>query len=379
MIKQILVAIVIIIIAGLGAATLMATAPVLEPNNPVPLPTTIRVREVTPEALRLTVQSQGSVSPSKESHLIPEVSGRVVWMSESLVVGGSFDKGDPLLRLDATDTKSALTRASAALKRAEAEQQHAKFEHQRLLSLEARQLVSRSQLENALRVLRISEASLDDARAAFRQAQIDLNRTTITAPFDGLVRSESVDVGQFIGRGTNIGTIYASDSVEVRLPLADSQLAYLALPVGVQGQIAEDMQPNVTLSAYYAGQDLTWTGKIVRTESEIDSRSRMINVVARVDTTSQAIPLAVGLFVEATIEGALAREVVVLPRSALRNGEQVLVVDSDNRLQFRDVKLLRLHKDEVLIRSGLQAGERVCVSPLQTAVDGMRVETIADA
>ncbi len=379
MIKQILVAFVIIIIAGLGAATLMATAPVLEPNNPIPLPTTIRVRSVTPEALRLTVESQGSVSPSKESHLIPEVSGRVVWMSESLVVGGSFNEGDPLLRLDATDTKSTLTRASASLKRAEAEQQHAKFEHQRLLSLEARQLVSRSQLENSLRVLRISEASLDDARAAFRQAQIDLNRTTITAPFDGLVRTEAVDIGQFVSRGSNIGTIYASDSVEVRLPLADSQLAYLALPVGVQGQIDADLQPNVTLTAYYAGQDLIWTGKIVRTESEIDSRSRMINVVARVDTTSQEIPLAVGLFVEATIEGALAREVVVLPRSALRNGEQVLVVDSDNRLHFRDVELLRLHKDEVLIRSGLEAGERVCVSPLQTAVDGMRVETIADA
>lgn len=379
MIKQILVATLIIVVAGLGAATLMATAPALEPNTPVPLPTTIRVREVTPEALRLTVQSQGSVSPSKESHLIPEVSGRVVWMSESLVVGGSFKRGDPLLRLDATDTKSTLTRASASLKRAEAEQQHANFEHQRLLSLEARQLVSRSQLENAMRVLRISDANLDDARAAFRQAKTDLARTTINAPFDGLVRVEQVDVGQFVSRGTNIGTIYASDSVEVRLPLADSQLAYLALPVGVQGQIDAELQPDVTLKAYYAGRDLTWTGKIVRTESEFDSRSRMINVVARVDTTTQEIPLAVGLFVEAVIQGALAREVVVLPRSALRNGEQVLVVDADNRLQFRDVKLLRLHKDEVLIRSGLQAGERVCVSPLQTAVDGMRVETIADA
>lgn len=378
MIKQIIVAALILIVAGFGAFTLLATAPELEPNTPSRLPTTIRVQTVEPEALRLTVSSQGSVMPSTESSLIPEVSGRVVWMSPNLVTGGAFKAGEPLLRLDETDTRAQLNRTQAALKRTEAEQQHANFEYERMKKLEAQQLVSRSQLENAVRVLRISEAALEDARVAYRQARTDIGRTSISAPFDGLVRNEQVDIGQFVARGNAIATVYANDSVEVRLPLADSQLAYLALPVGVQGQLDPALQPDVTLTAYYAGRDLTWKGKVVRTEAEIDSRSRMVNVVARVPSEGQEVPLSVGLFVEAEIQGALASEVVVLPRSALRNDGQVLIVDSDNRLRFRDVELLRLHRDEVLIRSGLTAGERVCVSPLQTAVDGMAVEAIGD-
>jgi len=132
------------------------------------------------------------------------------------------------------------------------------------------------------------------------------------------------------------------------------------------------------LRADYAGQRLEWSGRIVRSEAEIDVQSRMVHVVARVENATQPTPLSVGLFVAAQIEGLVAEAVVALPRTALREGNRVLVVDAANTLRFRDITPLRLHGDQVLIEGGLSAGERVCVSPLQTVVDGMPVTPVAD-
>ena len=169
---------------------------------------------------------------------------------------------------------------------------------------------------------------------------------------------------------------YAGDQAEVRLPIADRQLAFLNLPVGIRGELPPELQPAVTLTAEFAGQALSWRGRIVRTEAQIDTMSRMVHVVARVDNDDQDSPLAVGLFVSAEIEGLTAEDVVVLPRSALRAGNRVLVVDAEDRLHYRDVEPLRLYQDDVLIRAGLAAGERVCVSPIQTVVEGMPVKPV---
>jgi len=378
MMRKFIVPALVIVASIFGAVTLLATSPQLEPSAVAPIATAVRVREVNPEPIQLTVHSQGTVVPNAESELIPEVSGRVVWMSPSLVNGGYFEAGQALLRLEDNDYKSTLDRARASLARAEAEFEHARFEYQRLKSLEDRQLASRSQIENQLRGFRVSEAALQDARAAFAQASRDVARTEITAPFSGLVREESVDLGQFVSRGASIAKIYAGDQAEIRLPVADRQLAFLNLPVGHRGELPLELQPNVTLTADYAGQTLTWQGKIVRTEAQIDTSSRMVHVIARVSNKEQDVPLNVGLFVNAEIEGLLVNDVVVMPRNALRNGNRVLIVDSQNRLHYRDVDPLRLYRDEVLIRGGLEAGERVCISPLQTAIEGMAVEPVPE-
>jgi RND family efflux transporter MFP subunit len=224
----------------------------------------------------------------------------------------------------------------------------------------------------------VSEAALQDARANVEVAKRDMERTAITAPFTGLVRDERVDIGQFVSRGTAIATLYASDQSEVRLPIADRQLAFLNLPVGTLGELPAQEQPNVTLRADYAGQQMVWHGTIVRTEAQIDTASRMVNVVARVTNRDQSAPLSVGLFVNAEIEGLTVDDIVVLPRSALREGNRVLIVDGENRLRFRNIEPLRLYHDDVLIKAGLEPGERVCLSPLQTPIDGMTVNPVAD-
>ena len=361
------------------AATLMATAPVLEPANDTPKPLTVRVRTIETESIELKVHSQGSVAPSTVSQLIPEVSGRVTWTSPSLVAGGFFEAGQELARIDDLDYRNAQDRSNAALKRATAEVEHAKYEYRRLRSLAERKLVSRSALENGLRAYRVTQATFEDAQANSEQAKENVKRTVLRAPFTGLVRAENIDIGQFASRGQAIATLYANDVVEVRLPIADRQLAFLNLPPLRNGNFPKDMQPTVKLSADYGGQVRQWFGKIVRAEAEIDTSSRMVHLVARVESSKDSQDLSVGLFVTAEIAGLAVENIVRLPRSAIRNDNQVLVVDTENRLRFRDIQPLRLYRDNVLINAGLNPGERVCISTVQTAIDGMAVIPIAES
>jgi RND family efflux transporter MFP subunit len=324
------------------------------------------------------------VTPRTETALGPEVSGNVVWISPNLVSGGYFEAGEPLLRIDNRDYLSAVERARASVSRTEAEQEFSEFELQRLEELETRELVSRSDVEAGMRAARVAEAGLQDARVALEQAERDLERTEIVAPFQGFVRNEQTDVGQFVSRGATVANLYAVDYVEVRLPIADQQLAYLDLPLTQRGELDEADAPTVTLSANFAGQAYRWTGKLVRTEAEIDARSRMVQAVARISAEDvsnddpASLPPPIGLFVNAEIEGRLVENVVVVPRAAIRNASEILIVDEENRLRFREVELLRVYGDEAYIDGGLSRGELICISPLQVVVDGMRVEPLLE-
>lgn len=368
----------IIFFAMIIAYGLLATAPQPEQIEPEEVATAIRVIRIKKQSIQLEVLSQGNVLPRIQSELIPEVSGRVKWMSPKLVSGGYFDKDEILLSIDDRDYRSSVARHQARVTRAKAEDEHTRFELRRMQELVKNKLTSQSSLENALRNERIAQATLVEARISLEQAQRDLWRTEIRAPYEGLVRTKRVDLGQFITRGQSVASIYASDSVEVRLPVADRQLAYLDLPLGYRGELTDALSPEVVLSTTYGGQRYEWIGKLVRTEAEIDSKSRMINAIVRVDNKfgDGHPPLPIGLFVAASIKGRTVDNIVSLPRAALRNQNQVLIVDKNNRLRYRSVEVMRFEKDKVIISAGLEDGEVVSISLIQTVVDGMRVEPV---
>lgn len=371
----------LVLVAGFAVAYLVATnKPVVAVEPQKRLPPTVRVVPVTTVDEHLTITSQGTVAPRTQSELIPEVSGRVVWISPALVAGGSFDAGQPLLRIEDADYKNQQLRSKAALERAEVEQQHAAAEHDRIRSLNRRNLASTQQVEDAQRAARVAAANLAEARASLDQAQIDLARTELSAPFTGLVREEQVDVGQFVTRGQRVATIYSTDDVEVRLPISTHQLGFLGLPINTRGKIPQDIAPAVTISAQFGDSHLFWDGQLARLEAVIDERSRMLYAVARIaldkDLDSPVLP--VGLFVQAEIQGRLEESIIRLPRSVLRDNNQVLVVDDEDRLMFRQISPLRLEHDDVLIKGGLAPGERVSVSPLQTVVQGMHVRPVEE-
>jgi RND family efflux transporter MFP subunit len=379
--KKLLYAVAVLAL-GIGVAALIAlNPPAVTPEPYEPLVTTVRVTQVEAQAQYLTLTSQGTVQPRSQSELIPEVSGRVVWISPALIGGGSFAPEEVLLRIDDADYRSTTARSEAVLKRGEVEYDYAVDELKRVQSLRDKQLASQQQLDNARRVTQVAEANLSESRAVLEQASRDLARTELKAPFEGLVRNEQVDLGQFITRGSSIGTIYATDYVEVRLPIAADQLIYLGLPLSTRGQIPKANRPPVTVSATFGEFRLQWQGELIRLEAEFDERSRMLYGVARLrmDANGEdALPVPVGMFVQAEIRGRKVDQIIRLPRSAMRDDNQVLVVDPDNRLRFRQVSVLRLEHDNMLVDGGLDDGELVCISPLQTVVDGMLVTPVIE-
>ncbi|MDG2049836.1 MAG: efflux RND transporter periplasmic adaptor subunit [Myxococcota bacterium] len=367
---------VFIVVVGFSAAGfLFATGPKVEPRSPERVPPLVRTLQVQPETVRLEVSTHGTVMPRTESDLVPEVSGRVVWRSPELVSGGFFDQGDVLLRIDPLDYELGLEQARADVARARSELTNARRDDTRQQNLKAQGVASDAQREDASNRLAVAEASLRVARAALARAERDLERTEMIAPYPGRVRTERVDVGQFIARGTPVATLYAVDRAEVRLPIHDEELAFLDIPEARGGSELPASVP-VLLRARFAGAEHEWQGNIVRTEGELDPQTRMVHVIAEVDdpyASGPSPPLAVGLFVEAHILGTEAENVVILPRSSLRGEEQVLVVDEDNRLRYRKVELLRIDAEQILVREGLASGERVCISALESATDGMLV------
>lgn len=340
----------------------------------------VRVMRVQPAEEYLIINSQGTVQPRNQSELIPEVTGRVTAMSAAMVNGGAFEKNEILVRIDEADYLTILQRSEAAVMRSEAEYERSKNEFKRVVSLHQRQLASQQQLDDARRAQQVDEALVIEARASLEQADRDLSRTKLRAPFDGLVRDERVNVGQFVTRGESIGTIYATDYVEVRLPISVDQLGFLGLPVSTRGQITPNQRPSVTLIADFGDTRTLWEGYLVRLEAEFDESSRMVYGVVRLqlDDDGESPLLPVGLFVQAEIRGRRVDQVIRLPRSAMRDNNQVLVVDSDDRIHFRQVSLVRQEHDDVLISDGLKDGELVSISAMQTAVDGMLVKPVIE-
>jgi RND family efflux transporter MFP subunit len=381
---QIVLPLVVIGIAGFAAVMMIRSRPPVETQPPVFSPPGVQVHQVTLTEVAMGVTSQGTVQPRTESQLVPEISGRITWVSSSFAEGGFFEEGDVLVKIDPFDYEQALVsarsqRAQARLRLAQeqAEAEVAEREWNDLGRGDPRELTLRKpQLDEA-------QASIDAAEAGVVRAERDLERADIIAPYAGRVRQKNVDIGQFVRVGDMIATVYAVDVAEIRLPLPDDQLAYLDLPLSYRGG-RQQVQPAVTLRATFAGEIHEWRGRVVRTESEIDPVSRMVHVVAAVSdpyapsTNPNQPPLAVGMYVEAEIEGRVIQNMAAVPRAALRGRDQVLVVSADERLSFRNVDIFRSTTDVVYLRSGLSDGELIVISPLDTPTDGMQIQ-IANA
>ncbi len=353
------------------------------------IPVSVRVTEVEQRSVGLVVGSQGKVQASQTANLSAAVAGPVAWISSAMEAGGYVTEGETLLRLDASDYETMLARSEASVQQANAESGHASREYDRMKELAEQRLASQSQLQDAQRLAEVSIARLADAEANHRQAQLDLQRTEIKAPFNAIVETREVELGQYVNRAQSIAVLYGANEVEVRVPLAIRQLGYLDIPLGLQGELPPEQAPAVTLTGTYGGAEHHWEGTLVRIEASIDPNSNTVQTIIRVsqptatiDWTSaeeiKAIPLPIGLYVHADIIGKTVDSLISLPRSVIRNNNQVLVVDAENKMYYREVDIFRLEEENVLISGGLLPGERVCISPIQAVVDGMAVQPILE-
>jgi RND family efflux transporter MFP subunit len=369
------IAAVLVLGAGAGFA-LIRFGPTVEQAPEPPAPPVVRVVSAKPRNVTVEVRSQGEIQPRTRSQLVAQVAGRISRVAPQFAAGEFFEKGDTLVWLDNADYRLAVQQAQAqvaqarvALEQERAQAKVAREEWKDLGRGEPSALVLRKpQLAQA-------ETALAAAQAAAAQARLQLERTTLQAPYDGRVRATQANVGQFVGAGTTLAELYATDYAEVRLPVQERDLRFLPVGVGYPGERSQG--PPVVLS----DDSSEWRGMIVRVAGTLDPKTRLIDLYARVDDPfnrerqTQRAPLPMGLFVQARIQGRTLENVIVLPRAALRDG-RVLVVEN-GRLAFRDVEVVRTRGDDVVVQAkGLGAGAQVVVSPLETPVAGMSVRTV---
>lgn len=380
---QIILPLVILYLGFLAMNGLANQKQAAERVDTVVPPPLVAAIAVEPSREVLIVEAQGTVVPRTESNLVAEVSGRLLYVSPNLVNGGFVDVGEVLVRIDARDYELAVAQAKLTVAQAER-----RLEEERADAAVAREewdaLGKGEPSALTLREPQVAEAlaSVDAARAALEKAQLDLERTEVVAPFPARVREKLVDLGEFVTRGQTLATGYGIEFAEVRLPLPDAELAFLDLPIGARSTAQEG--PHVTLWADFAGRRQSWQGRIVRTEGEIDPRTRMIVAVAEVadpyalSDSADGAPLSVGMFVHAEIQGRELDNVIVVPRTAMRDGDTLYTVDAENLLHVRTVEVERSGRDEVLIGGGLPPNERVIVSPIEIVTEGMLVRVEGD-
>jgi len=374
--------IIVIMTCIVISVVLIATKSKPQRRKPPPATTHVDAIRLELEDYPVIVHTQGTVQPRTESTLIPQVSGRVEWVSPAFREGGFFEEGDTLLRIDKSDYITALVVAEANLARAQlmSAEEEARSEQ----ALEDWKKLGDGSDPGAL-VLR--EPQLADARATVAsaiakrdQAQRDLERTEIAAPYAGRILEKRVDVGQFVTPGTVMALIYAVDYAEIRLPLSDIEIAFVKLPEIYRGESTQNLEsgPKVILHASFGEQQHTWEGSIVRTEGAIDTRSRQLFVVAQVDdpygrSVANRPPLKSGQFVEAEIVGETLKDVLVIPRSSLREGREVLLIEEGNKFIRREVEIVWSDTENVVVRNHLNPGEVLCLTPLTYAAEGAPV------
>lgn len=321
-------------------------------------------------AQQFTISSQGTVRPRTQTILSAEVSGSIVSISPKFTAGGVFEKGESLMRIDPSNYAVAVERAEALV-------------FQRQIEFDGAKKL-RSQGYRAESEFASAAAALASAKADLVNAQRNLERTFIRLPYEGIVLSKNADLGQFVNPGTQLGITFATDVAEIRLPLTDQDLAFVNLPNTVDIAATGGAEgPQVILSAVRKGKLTEWRARIVRSEGVVDERSRVTYAVAQIDDPYQlhgdGVPLPIGTFVAANIEGSNSVEVIRVPRSALRGSDQVLVVDRENKIDIRTVDVVRSDARFAYIRDGVSAGERITTTAIEAPSNGMSVRTVESA
>ncbi len=371
--KLLVVLIPVLIVLGLVAATSVFISINKKPKEKKRNFNTLAVIAdyAKAENVQLKVRTQGEARPQIEIDLVPEVGGKIVFVSPNFIEGGIFKKGEVLLRIQDADFKVAVIRAEAGVAQAEqvliremAEGEIARKDYEELGRGEPTDLALRLPQQAQ------AQASLQAAMAELESAKLNLSRTEVRAPFSGRVRTKSSDLGQFVAPGSPLGRIFATGVVEVRLPLSDAQLAKLDLPLAYVAK-NRAAAPKVDLSCVVAGKLHHWEGHIMRTDSTYDTASRALFAIVEVvdpygnGASDDGVPLAPGLFVDADIDGKSFDNVITIPRDGLRPQDEVYVVDNKGQAEIRDVSVLDATSERAVLTGGVEVGELVVLSPME--------------
>lgn len=377
--KKILLPILVLLIAVLATTLMIVFRSQPEVGEPRPFVPVVAYVEAAPVSVRLDVRSQGVIQPREVTDLISEVGGRILRISDVFEDGASFGAGDVLMEIDPLPYETALAEARAAVSSARlalaqevAQSEQARADWEELGLGEPDSLVLRVPQQEKAR------ADVEAAEARMRLAEHNLHQTKVRAPYSGRVESRRVGVGQVVtASATVLGRIHAAGVFEVRLPVSLREAGDLDL-----ARLRESNGEGGIPVRLYAGRNdpvSAWSGKVVRTESALDPRTRLLHLIARVEENdvgngpSETLPIRAGMFVEAEIEGILLENAFALPRSAEVDRDSVRVVDEWGHLFHRDVRVRHRNTEEIVVTAEIHEGDRIAVSAVEYFVDGMTV------
>lgn len=377
--KRALLPFLVIVIALVLTFVLVKSRKTPKPHEAPHLGPLVEVGILTKANRQILVSGTGSAQSRYEVSITPQIKGRVSELSPQMVAGGTFQKGELLFAIEDVDYQLAIAHAQANLAQAELEL----LRNENLADLARKEwhsLNSESDLEpNPLVVyepqLKSARALRDAAQANVKQAELNLQRTRVFAPFDCYVRSEQLEVGQFLNAGAPVATVVGIEQIEIVMPLPLEEIVWLQVPR--KGTKQRGSLAKVELQS--GGRTFHWQGEITRSLGEIDPRNRMARVVVTVndpfteDTEKANLlnDLLPGMFVNVQILGEELSDIISVPRGAMHDNDTIWVIDDENRLHIREVDILRRERDEVLIRSGLDANEKIVLTNLSGAAEGM--------
>jgi RND family efflux transporter MFP subunit len=366
------------------------------------------------EKVQMYIEAYGTVEPREALKLVAEVRGQIVDISSSFKEGSFVKKETRLIQIDPRTYELEVQRRNVQIKQAQAE---IKRLQQEVLNLQARIKIAKSdvslaegeyfRLEKLIDRKVIAQSTLDKAeqqylaslqrlqtlenqlaltgpqkeqllaqrdltKVLFQEAQLDLERSGIIALFDGWVLEKTVEVGQHVNVGQNMGRIYSAGQldIEVRIPVKDFKW--------FPADLNQDATVEADIIFETAGAQRTWNGRVSRIKAEMDDRTRTLPMVVEVDKASGAaeiqgsLRLRPGMFVRVKIKGKAVDKAFVLPRHVVYPGDIVYTVE-DNRLKIKPVNVLRAYKDSVIVSQGLAEGDQIIKTPLSAATDGMLV------
>lgn len=380
----------VIIGAGVGMKNFLVSqksAPTAKPPSDVG----VSVRTVRVKATKqlVSVAAQGTVVPAREVSIQPEVQGRVVFASEALVPGGRFKKGQVLLRIDSSEYSLRAKQSASQVQQAE---QQLKLEESRgAIAAKEWQLIGEDQSASdsgrsvALRKPQRKEAELQIELAQNTRdlAVLNVGRTTLRAPFDGIVRSGQVNVGQFISPQLSLGSLVASDSYWAQVSIPVERLGAIQVP---GFNVAAGEGSKVSVWQEVGEERIQREGHVVRLYGDVDPMGRLARVLVEIDDpiglkleeNERGLPLLLGAYVQVDISGGEMMEVIEIPRAAVHSGRYVYVMTPEERLEIRDVKIAWRKPKSFLLSGGLKDGDEVVTSRLGTAVEGLKLRRVAE-
>lgn len=364
---------------------LMRTSPEARPGKRSPTATLVEVQKISSGQQTTMLEAMGEIVASREIELKPRVGGEIIEIDREFIPGGHFQTGQTMLKIDQADYRLVITQLEGEIDKAESDLD-LEMGNQSIAAKEFALVNEQVRPEERALILRQPQlaklrASLAVAQAKLDQARLDLARTEVKTPFNGVIESRSADLGARVTESTVLARLVGTDAFWLRITLPMEQLQWLHIPAksGETGSEVRIYPQSSSGSAQFR------TGEVIRLEPALETQGRMAQLLVRIDDplclkpeNSSKPKLLLGSFVKAELVGIPVDSAVTLDRSYVHDGNKVWLMDDEGKLQIREVDILFRNRDQVIIADGLADGERLVTSQLSSPIDGIPLRLAGD-